>query len=296
MRKPKAVNPCRGSAASLQVARVHGNAGPSAYFPFPGPIGSLLSHLGLTPGQKAEEDHHRSHIHMEVISTIKDQVASHKESVESFKNRLEDMIHHVESESIPLMEGGIVKIMPIFNNFGDLESPENVHHKQAVQHPKFRTGHWDPDHERKLRIAEWDAMAGKDGIKAVHHSHHGHHHAAYPHRKGRSFGCRLNHALKSLKPAESLSLAFVLGAGIGSLLHLFFMVLLLTIRRLRGGSCAERKAARRERRAAKAERRAARKAAKAAGKKGGVRLESGDEDEVLPAYGEEEHERLVEKA
>ena len=108
---------------------------------------------------------------------------------------------------------------------------------------------------------------------------------------------RLNHALKSLRPAESLSLAFVIGAGIGSLLHLFFMIIVLSVRRLRCGShsCSEARAARRAARLARsterAERKAARKLAKNEAK--GVRF-ADDDGEVLPAYGEGEQDRLVE--
>lgn len=103
---------------------------------------------------------------------------------------------------------------------------------------------------------------------------------------------RLGRALKALHPTEAIAVAFVFGAGVGSILHVIFMIFLITIRLLRGGktsTCAERRAARKARRAE-------RKAIKA----GGVRLE-GEEgvatsEEVLPSYAEGETDRLVEKA
>jgi hypothetical protein len=84
---------------------------------------------------------------------------------------------------------------------------------------------------------------------------------------------------------------FVLGAGIGSLLHLVFAMIFITVRMLRsqGGSCAARRAARREARRVRKEERKARKA-------GGIRLEGEENDEVLPSYAEGETDRLVEKA
>lgn len=96
-----------------------------------------------------------------------------------------------------------------------------------------------------------------------------------------------------LSPPEAITLAFVLGAGIGSIMHLIFMLFLISIRRIRGGRsprCEARRAARRERRQA-------RKDAKAA-RNGGVRLEGEENvsEEVLPSYADGEGDRLVEKA
>lgn len=39
--------------------------------------------------------------------------------------------------------------------------------------------------------------------------------------------------MRNLRPSESLALAFVLGAGMGSILHMLFMITLLLTRRLR---------------------------------------------------------------
>ena len=84
---------------------------------------------------------------------------------------------------------------------------------------------------------------------------------------------------------------FVLGAGIGSLFHLVFAMVFITVRVLRGkrGSCAARRAARRDARRVRKEERRAKKA-------GGIRLEGEEHDEVLPSYAEGETDRLVEKA
>ena len=99
---------------------------------------------------------------------------------------------------------------------------------------------------------------------------------------------RLHRALHNLKSAESIAFAFVLGAGIGSILHLIFMLFLISFRHFR---CA---------RPDRAERRAARKARRAARREGGVKLrgEEGEvvESESLPSYEEGEGAKLVEKA
>lgn len=105
---------------------------------------------------------------------------------------------------------------------------------------------------------------------------------------------RLHRAMLHLSPAEAITLAFVLGAGIGSIMHLIFMLFLISIRRIRGGGC--RSVRSEARRAARRERRQARKAAKAAKRVGEVRLEGEENEEVLPSYEDNEGDRLVEKA
>jgi hypothetical protein len=46
---------------------------------------------------------------------------------------------------------------------------------------------------------------------------------------------RLHRALNNLQPVEALALAFVLGAGLGSILHMIFAITFLAVRRLRCG-------------------------------------------------------------
>ena len=83
-------------------------------------------------------------------------------------------------------------------------------------------------------------------------------------------------------------MTFVLGAGVGSILHFIFMIMLITIRVCRGKklSCAERRAARQARREAR--------------KAGGVKLDSAEggtqTEEVVPCYSDSEQAALVEKA
>lgn len=94
--------------------------------------------------------------------------------------------------------------------------------------------------------------------------------------------------MRNLRPAESLALAFVLGAGLGSILHMVFMLTLLLSRRIKCGRLTKEE--RQARRQARRQRRADKKAAK----KGGVRLEGDDEaicvlrapevEEGLPRY------------
>jgi hypothetical protein len=91
----------------------------------------------------------------------------------------------------------------------------------------------------------------------------------------------LQRAISSLTPTEATIFAFVIGAGIGSILHLIFMLFLISVRRMRGLKCKSRQ-----------ERREARAASKS---EGALKLVGG-EGEVLPAYEEGEGDRLVEKA
>lgn len=46
---------------------------------------------------------------------------------------------------------------------------------------------------------------------------------------------RLHRAMRKLRPAECLALAFVMGAGLGSIIHMLFMAVLLAIRTIRYG-------------------------------------------------------------
>ena len=101
---------------------------------------------------------------------------------------------------------------------------------------------------------------------------------------------RLHRAILHLTPPEAIALAFVLGAGIGSIMHLIFMFFLISIRRFRGhgsGGCKERRERRRMRKEA-------RKAAKLT-RDGKIALAE-VEGEVLPSFQDGEGDRLVEKA
>ncbi|KAL7420383.1 hypothetical protein Q5752_005353 [Cryptotrichosporon argae] len=66
------------------------------------------------------------------------------------------------------------------------------------------------------------------------------------------FAARLHRALLHLAPTEALTLAFVLGAGLGSLVHLAFMLALLAARALRTPATDEERELRREARRAAA--------------------------------------------
>ncbi|WVQ94158.1 hypothetical protein IAU59_001236 [Kwoniella sp. CBS 9459] len=126
----------------------------------------------------------------------------------------------------------------------------------------------------------------------VHHGHHGHRH-----RMAKSVAGRLHRALKNLRPAESIAMAFIIGAGLGSILHFVFMLFLLSIRRFRSGAGSPSRSrialrgaegedltweeARRARKIARKEARKARKAERKA------------QRELLPAYEEGEGARLV---
>ncbi|ORY26487.1 hypothetical protein BCR39DRAFT_540931 [Naematelia encephala] len=205
---------------------------PSTYLP--GPLGALLKHLGVTRNEDS-----RGHANM----------------IGGWKYHLEEMEH----KGVPLMEGGIVRILP----FAPMEN------------------HRETEDERRMR---WKALEGKEGVRKHHHHSEGMHGHKHWHHKAHSFGGRLHRALYNLTPTESISLAFVLGAGIGSILHFIFMICLLSLRFFRSGSCAERRTARRERRRL-------RKEAKRAQREGDVVLagaEGGGDGDVLPSYEEDQ--------
>lgn len=168
-----------------------------------------------------------------------------------------------------------------------------------------------PGEGERQRAAWWKALEGKGGVRAHHHlaagqhehehqhqhahlhssdehvhhqhgphGHHGHHrHAHGQRRPAVSFRARIHRAIWTLRPAEALAIAFVVGAGLGSIVHFFFMLLLLGMRRMVCGS----KEARRARRAARREERRQRKAQRWARKsdEGKIRLVGEDE---LPEY------------
>jgi hypothetical protein len=46
--------------------------------------------------------------------------------------------------------------------------------------------------------------------------------------------------MRNLRPAESLAMAFVIGAGLGSVCHMVFMLSLLLVRRIRCGRMSKR--------------------------------------------------------
>jgi len=94
----------------------------------------------------------------------------------------------------------------------------------------------------------------------------------------------LHRALHNLTPAESITMAFVLGTGIGSILHFIFMIFLISVRHFRCN------------RGARAERRAACRARRAARREGTVRLE-GEEavSEQLLVYQEGQAVQITEK-
>ncbi|EIW72960.1 hypothetical protein TREMEDRAFT_70870 [Tremella mesenterica DSM 1558] len=219
-----------------------------------GPLGSLLAKFGLGPSPSRWEQ-----VAKEVHAHSRPEGGMMAKMSEGWRAHVEDMVRQAQDKVVPIMEGGGVKILPFV--------PEQRGKDKMMNNGQGLEGH--------------DGWHKKHGHGYGHM--HGHHHAP-------TFSGRLHRALHHLSPAEAIAMAFVLGAGLGSILHFFFMLFLLSLRRLRGG-CKSRE----ERRAARAERRALRKARKA----GRVALpvtpiEEGEE--VLPAYGDVETDNLVEKA
>ena len=108
---------------------------------------------------------------MEITASLRGKEAGHR-ALEEWKHQVEEMIHDVQSKVVPVMEGGMVKTLPMKGAEGSFISDA-----QASSLSK----HGRPSAD------EWKAMEGKNGVK-VHHHHH--HHQQHGHRHGRSFGCR----------------------------------------------------------------------------------------------------------
>lgn len=206
-----------------------------------GPIGALLSRLGLTSPGKDQS----TYPEWSAKSSLDD-------ISEAIHGHLREMLHAAESKVVPLMEGVVVRIPSVMDNPSEAQ----------------------PKHQQTLT---WESLEGKEGVK--HHHHHGH-----QTQMALSFGGRLHRALHNLTPAESITMAFVLGTGIGSILHFIFMICLISMRHFRcgGKNRAGRKAARKARRMARREDR--------------VRLDGDETVEEPPKYQEGEALEVVEKA
>jgi hypothetical protein len=102
----------------------------------------------------------------------------------------------------------------------------------------------------------------------------------------RDLTARLHRANLHLTPPEAIALAFVLGAGIGSIMHLIFMFFLISIRRYRGQGRGRGLGVREERRERRRMRREARDKL--------IKIKA--QGEMLPSYQDGDGDRLVEKA
>lgn len=101
-----------------------------------GPIGALLSRLGLTSPGKDQSTYPEWSAK-----------ASLDEISEAFHGHLSEMLHAAESKVVPLMEGVVVRIPPVMDNPSEAQP----------KHPETLT---------------WESLEGKEGVK--HHHHHGH--------------------------------------------------------------------------------------------------------------------------
>ncbi|OCF34882.1 hypothetical protein I317_05130 [Kwoniella heveanensis CBS 569] len=322
--------PCHGSKAGK---------GDSA----PGPLGALLSRLGLSsrPAFSMDMDlDHPSAVRSSVIKHWKEHVDSmmshhHLDTYRSTKNEGSDS--DGGAKLLPFLEGGHVRLMPLVA----LDEEHWGHWMKGTgSRPGLPLGDRTPEIKWwraigrgrwlvKDNAGEWrepriDEMPPRSGRAGHHHDHahkgamklaegeegpvHGHEHHAHGHRHGhhghryrmaKSVAGRLHRALKNLKPAESIAMAFIIGAGLGSILHFIFMLFLLSVRSFRCGARRSRIAlrddhegmtweeARRARKMARKEARKARKAERKAQKHGQAH------GELLPAYEEGEGARLV---
>ena len=242
-----------------------------------GPISDLLERLGIKKASKPshwemiasavhEKHHHPHHDHDRADKEAHEHHGKWAMG-EAWKAHVEEMVKSAEGKVLPFLEGGDVRILPVM-----------------------------PDEQ--LRDGEGQLPGGYPGQglegKGGWHRKHGHHGFGRHGGRFHSFSGRLHRALLHLSAPEAIAMAFVLGAGLGSILHFFFMVFLLFVRRMRVGRAGRREARaqrKAERRAARATRKAERKAAKAA-----KYNTASVSEETLPAYEDEETDRLVEKA
>ncbi|WVQ82892.1 hypothetical protein IAT38_005028 [Cryptococcus sp. DSM 104549] len=251
------------------------------------PLTSLLSRLGLTmpasrvieisAGPSSHPHPHRARPHGHDGHS-----QTNRESLfEAWRQHLAD---HVPSLSTS-------RILPLM---GD-ESIEEGRHLDRTPEIKW----WRPAGEGKWEV--------KDGQGEWRVPRRGEKPPRTGREKDRKHGLRrqgnvlfrLHRALKHLTHAESIALALVTGAGIGSILHFILMIVILTVRRLRS-SPEDRLSRRAARRAARKARKDARKAAKH-----GALYLAGEEhvpgqvekvvvhDEELPVYDEGEDAHLV---
>ncbi|KAK6904706.1 hypothetical protein I204_06695 [Kwoniella mangroviensis CBS 8886] len=244
-----------------------------------GPLGSLLAKLGLA---RPSHRHGSGHGFDEKMESIH----------ESLMDHFREHMNEVEDKVIPFLEGGSVRLHPLVNHLTEQESeltlssaPEELKIWRYLEDDKWLiksgiNGEW--------RVPDEDEVPPK---VVVHHNHENENgigsEMEHPHRHGHGHGRgrwmaktmtgRLHRALKNLKPIESICLAFVIGAGLGSIIHFFFMLFLLSFRYLRAG-CPSRE----ERRARRQARRERRKAS------GSVRfadqVEIAEQEELLPPY------------
>ncbi|RSH83977.1 hypothetical protein EHS25_005222 [Saitozyma podzolica] len=228
--------------------------------PFPGPLGALISRLGL--GRHSNDNHHAHADQTDYeLSQVRESMERKQRVVadvaEMMKHRVEEFVGG--GKMVPVLEGGMVRILPF-------EEDDSAVVQSQTHGWKHKGDHHEQDHH------------SHDISHGMHRFHH------RPH----SFSGRLHRAMRNLRPTEALALAFVLGAGLGSIIHFCFMVLLLTVRRFqcRGMTREERRA----RRHARREERRLRKEERRAAREGRVRLECEDsivrddmaEGEVLP--------------
>ena len=116
-----------------------------------GPLGALLSRLGLAPIHETTPAHH---------SIMSDRFPD----ADEWKNLFDEMTLGTKGKSVPIMEGGVVSILPVMDGAGELD--KNVESKQ---------------HD----YSGWKASDGKEG-----HKLHAHHHMHAHGRKACSFGGR----------------------------------------------------------------------------------------------------------
>ncbi|KAK8844758.1 hypothetical protein IAR55_006608 [Kwoniella newhampshirensis] len=247
-----------------------------------GPLGSLLSRLGLSASSPV------------IDSSFAEKGKDESDRSLNILEKWRSMVHDAEDTIVPILEGGIVKIIPSYttvtNEDGE-STPVNVHKsKNGDKTPEIKwwrpvrggRGGWEvkdgQGEWRKPRRGEHPPRrSDRPQVEVQSTEQHHHHHHGYSHTHGHSFDgpeatvVRFHRALNHLTRVESTALALVIGVGLGSIVHLLFMVCLLSFRRMRYTCKAKREESK-------------------------IRLE-GEEAvlvaaETLPAYEEAQHEEL----
>lgn len=290
----KRMMPCPGKAAMAE--RMRGNAPMGTASWAPGPLGALLSRLGLN----------RPHFeHMADSAVVKYGKGKHHGEQGSdhsifVPEDVEGVVQEFEP-ALPIMEGGVVHILPIEGSsaVGQASDDDDDHHHKSHHKEHKHKEHKHKEHKHKDHKHK--------EYKAKHKGHkHGKHHS---HKlssvlaKWNDFSSRICAGFANL-PLEAR--LFVFGALI-AVLQVFFSLIFLAVRLRRGRGREARREARRQRRDARRQAKAAYKAGKAALKQNqtdaaaakqaeaGFAIESEEEGEALPSYADGETDQLVER-
>ncbi|WVR09716.1 hypothetical protein IAU60_006792 [Kwoniella sp. DSM 27419] len=306
---PIALEPVPGPGHHGEHMPCSGGSGPSR-------LGALLHKLGLV----STTDNMRDSVD-EVVHDSPSAVRS--SSLSHWREHVKALMHQAQDRMIPLLEGGGIKLLPLqpldhqpiepdspFDRLmrgTDDRTPE-IKWWRAVGRGRWLVnegaGEWReprPDEVAPRRGRPTVRVESAELAMTAPESPHSHmRDGARHHKIAKTAAGRLHRALKNLKPHESFVVAWIIGAGLGSIIHCLFMVCLLVFRRFtkRTGTCTSIRQDKKARRAARKAERKAKRAERKTRACGAIRLAGEDlfpGQEALPAYTDEPGAKLKEK-